>query len=166
MWRAAAGSDAGRAEAPEAPTQPMARALATTDVTMVRDETRIAPRRFEGRDCCTPGPILYIGEYRPDRTAHPWAEQIIWDLSDQSLGDPIGLVRQRVICPPSITICPSLLERAGMGVGATDIITILFTDLVRSTDALARLGEERAEELRHTHFGLLREAVAQHRAPR
>lgn len=63
----------------------------------------------------------------------------------------------------SVTIGPSLLERAGIVVGATDIVTILFTDLVRSTDTLARLGEEQAEELRHTHFGLLRDAVGGHR---
>ena len=47
--------------------------------------------------------------------------------------------------------------------GATDIITILFTDLVQSTGALARLGEERADELRQTHFTLLRDAIADHR---
>ena len=50
-----------------------------------------------------------------------------------------------------------------MAVGATDIVTILFTDLVQSTDTLARLGEEKAEELRRTYFGLLRDAVGSHR---
>ena len=67
-----------------------------------------------------------------------------------------------MVCPPSITIWPSLLERAGMGVGATDIITILFTDIVGSTEAVARLGEERAEQLRQTHFGVLREGIGEH----
>jgi hypothetical protein len=43
--------------------------------------------------------------------------------------------------------------------GTTGVVTILFTDLVGSTDLLARLGEERAEQLRQTHFSLLREAI-------
>jgi class 3 adenylate cyclase len=44
---------------------------------------------------------------------------------------------------------------------ATDagIVTFLFTDLVGSTDLLA-LGEEAAEEIRRTHFRILRDAVA------
>ncbi len=44
--------------------------------------------------------------------------------------------------------------------GTTGIVTILFTDLVGSTETLARLGEERAEELRQSHFSLLREAIS------
>ena len=40
-------------------------------------------------------------------------------------------------------------------------ITILFTDLVGSTVLLERLGDDKAEELRLTHFHLLREAVTQ-----
>jgi class 3 adenylate cyclase len=39
-------------------------------------------------------------------------------------------------------------------------VTLLFTDLVSSTELLGRLGETAAEEVRRTHFGLLREAVA------
>ena len=38
--------------------------------------------------------------------------------------------------------------------------TILFTDLVGSTGALARLVEERAEKLRQMHFSVLREAIS------
>jgi class 3 adenylate cyclase/DNA-binding NarL/FixJ family response regulator len=44
-----------------------------------------------------------------------------------------------------------------------EIVTLLFTDLVGSTDLLEELGEEGAEELRQTHFALLREAVGAHR---
>src|SRR3954447_20640915 len=40
--------------------------------------------------------------------------------------------------------------------------TLLFTDLVGSTDLLSRVGEERAEDLRRAHFSVLREAVAAH----
>jgi class 3 adenylate cyclase/tetratricopeptide (TPR) repeat protein len=43
----------------------------------------------------------------------------------------------------------------------TSIVTVLFTDLVQSTDALSRLGEGQAEALRQTHFALLREAIRQ-----
>lgn len=44
-----------------------------------------------------------------------------------------------------------------------EIVTLLFTDLVGSTDLLEELGEEGAEELRGTHFALLRDAVSAHR---
>ncbi|MGH9004310.1 MAG: adenylate/guanylate cyclase domain-containing protein, partial [Acidimicrobiia bacterium] len=44
-------------------------------------------------------------------------------------------------------------ERAGQ-------VTLLFTDLVASTELLARLGDDAAEEVRRLHFGALREAVA------
>ncbi len=40
------------------------------------------------------------------------------------------------------------------------VVAILFTDLVGSTEVLDRLGDDAAEELRRTHFSLLRGAVA------
>jgi tetratricopeptide (TPR) repeat protein len=40
-----------------------------------------------------------------------------------------------------------------------ETVTLLFTDLVRSTEMFARLGEDGTEELRRQHFGLLREAL-------
>jgi class 3 adenylate cyclase len=40
------------------------------------------------------------------------------------------------------------------------IVTLLFTDLVGSTELLERVGDDAAERVRRTHFGLLREAVA------
>ncbi|MGH2609051.1 MAG: ATP-binding protein, partial [Tepidiformaceae bacterium] len=39
-------------------------------------------------------------------------------------------------------------------------VTLLFTDLVGSTEILDQLGDDAAERLRRTHFRLLREAVA------
>jgi predicted ATPase/class 3 adenylate cyclase len=39
-------------------------------------------------------------------------------------------------------------------------VTLLFTDLVGSTELLHRLGDDEAEELRRIHFALLRQAVA------
>jgi class 3 adenylate cyclase len=45
-------------------------------------------------------------------------------------------------------------------VGTTELVTVLFTDLVGSTDALARLGEDAAEQLRQAHFSILREAIS------
>src|SRR3989442_8796182 len=41
-------------------------------------------------------------------------------------------------------------------------VTILFTDLVGSTELMQRLGDDQAEELRRVHFRLLRDAVAAH----
>jgi class 3 adenylate cyclase/tetratricopeptide (TPR) repeat protein len=42
------------------------------------------------------------------------------------------------------------------------VVTFLFTDLVSSTEFLARLGDEAAEGFRRSHFRMLREAVAAH----
>jgi tetratricopeptide (TPR) repeat protein len=42
------------------------------------------------------------------------------------------------------------------------VVTLVFTDLVGSTELLDRLGETGAEELRRIHFNLLRRAVAEH----
>ncbi len=39
------------------------------------------------------------------------------------------------------------------------VVVILFTDLVGSTELLARLGDDAAEDLRRVHFGLLRSAI-------
>src|SRR6476661_9353810 len=43
---------------------------------------------------------------------------------------------------------------------AAETITVVFTDLVGSTELLSRVGEARADELRREHFGLLRTAMA------
>jgi len=40
------------------------------------------------------------------------------------------------------------------------VVALLFTDLVRSTELLARLGDDAADELRRRHFAGLRQAVA------
>jgi class 3 adenylate cyclase/DNA-binding CsgD family transcriptional regulator/tetratricopeptide (TPR) repeat protein len=44
----------------------------------------------------------------------------------------------------------------------TSVVTILFTDLVASTETMERVGDERAEELRRAHFRLVRDAAASH----
>ncbi len=43
--------------------------------------------------------------------------------------------------------------------GGGEIVSVLFTDLVGSTQLLDRLGDDAAERVRLAHFGLLREAV-------
>jgi class 3 adenylate cyclase/tetratricopeptide (TPR) repeat protein len=45
---------------------------------------------------------------------------------------------------------------------ATETVTVLFTDLVGSTELSARLGPAEADEVRRVHFGLLRGPVAVH----
>ena len=42
------------------------------------------------------------------------------------------------------------------------VVFILFSDVVASTEVLNRFGDEAADELRREHFGLLRDAVADH----
>ena len=44
-----------------------------------------------------------------------------------------------------------------------DTATVLFTDLVGSTELRSRLGEESADELRHVHDALVRAAIEAHR---
>ncbi|MCA1846672.1 MAG: adenylate/guanylate cyclase domain-containing protein, partial [Actinobacteria bacterium] len=52
-------------------------------------------------------------------------------------------------------------ERASRA--AADIVTLLFTDLVGSTELLQRMGDDAAEEFRRLHFKLLRQVVAARR---
>jgi class 3 adenylate cyclase len=42
------------------------------------------------------------------------------------------------------------------------VVTILFTDLVGSTELFGRMGEGRADALRREHFAMLRAALAAH----
>ena len=41
-------------------------------------------------------------------------------------------------------------------------MTLLFTDLVGSTELLDELGDDEAERLRRVHFGLLRDVALSH----
>src|SRR5204863_7657335 len=45
---------------------------------------------------------------------------------------------------------------------ATGTVTLLFTDLVGSTELLDDLGDDRAEQLRRLHFALLRDVALSH----
>src|SRR3954467_670584 len=51
-------------------------------------------------------------------------------------------------------------SKGGLSVSSSVTATFVFTDLVDSTATAARLGPEAAEELRQTHFRLLRGAVS------
>jgi DNA-binding SARP family transcriptional activator len=53
------------------------------------------------------------------------------------------------------------LDRPAATTTPEGVVTILFTDLVGSTELLDRLGEEGGEALRRTHFSLLRRAVSE-----
>ncbi|MGH8972898.1 MAG: BTAD domain-containing putative transcriptional regulator [Acidimicrobiia bacterium] len=63
---------------------------------------------------------------------------------------------------PGATASDPLGPDAGKARAAEGVVTFLFTDLVGSTELLDELGEDGAEEARHAHFGLLRDAVAAH----
>src|SRR5437016_1014815 len=49
----------------------------------------------------------------------------------------------------------------GVGRRASGVVTLLFTDVVGSTEILDRLGDDAAEELHCRHFTLLRRALAE-----
>ena len=44
-----------------------------------------------------------------------------------------------------------------------EVLTVLFTDLVGSTSLLSELGDDAADDMRRSHFTLLRGAIADHR---
>ena len=46
--------------------------------------------------------------------------------------------------------------------GRTGTVTILFSDIVGSTEGLTRLGERKWDDVRRQHFSVLREALAEH----
>src|SRR2546428_1173075 len=50
----------------------------------------------------------------------------------------------------------------GLGPGRAETVTVMFTDMVGSTELSARLGPEPAEALRQTHSQQLRKAVSEH----
>jgi Adenylate cyclase, family 3 (some proteins contain HAMP domain) len=50
-------------------------------------------------------------------------------------------------------------ERPGRAASGAEIVILLFTDLVGSTELFQRLGDDAAEQVRRVHFRLLREAV-------
>jgi len=54
------------------------------------------------------------------------------------------------------------MTQPGGGLAAADIVTLLFTDVVGSTDLLQSLGDDPAEAVRRSHFRLLRDVVANH----
>ncbi len=64
--------------------------------------------------------------------------------------------------PPGAAVPPSEygLRRRGGQLGSSGLITILFTDLVGSTELASELGDAAADDLRREHFASLREAVA------
>jgi class 3 adenylate cyclase len=46
--------------------------------------------------------------------------------------------------------------------GRTGTVTVLFTDVVGSTDLLTRLGEREWNDVLRQHFAVLRTAIAEH----
>ena len=57
--------------------------------------------------------------------------------------------------PPPASPAPAARADGG-------VVTLLFTDLVGSTELLGQLGDDEAERLRRVHFGLLRDVAAAH----
>ena len=66
------------------------------------------------------------------------------------------------IAPSSVTRALVDELRAARPAPTSGTVTLLFTDLVGSTELLAKLGEDGAERLRRDHFGLLRDVALGH----
>ncbi|HEV3365150.1 MAG TPA: BTAD domain-containing putative transcriptional regulator, partial [Acidimicrobiia bacterium] len=101
--------------------------------------------------------------YRADRQAEALA---VYQQLRRTLGEELGLdpsaalrrlesaiLRQDPQLEWSAPVAPA--EVAG------GVTAFLFTDLERSTELLARLGDDAADELYRTHFSLLRQAVTE-----
>jgi class 3 adenylate cyclase len=105
--------------------------------------------------------ILAVLERGPMR-----ASELFEELDSPARDTDIGLdalVREGLVeaCEHGYRItatgAEALASRAGSGE-----ITILFTDVVGSTELFDRLGDDAAHELRRRHFALLRRAVRDH----
>ena len=87
--------------------------------------------------------------------------QTIDELLDEIDTDPTAMKCPSAWWSARLTAWCSLNESVRGGwVSSSVTATFVFTDLVDSTATAARLGPEAAEELRQTHFRLLRGAVA------
>jgi len=59
-------------------------------------------------------------------------------------------------------VAPAAAPAGPVAEPASTVVTLLFTDLVGSTELLGELGDDQAEQLRRVHFGLLRDVAAAH----
>ena len=64
--------------------------------------------------------------------------------------------------PPRAVTSPVVSVPAPSSSSAGAVVTLLFTDLVGSTELLGQLGDDEAERLRRVHFGLLRDVAIAH----
>src|SRR5437588_8355606 len=150
------------------------------------ETTRTCPRTpAEAKNRSTPSPLSVARNPPPERAtakagsgpggrsgsrrAHVWAQGPAMPLTvtPARRGEiPTG----SLLAPPlpfvtsSSWSWPRRSRRNGKNVGVRQggVVTLLFTDLVGSTELLAHLGDDDAEALRRTHFRLLRQAVTAH----
>jgi len=113
-------------------------------------------------------PVLLPGVREPfDPTLLPhflrtrtWVDYRRGHSSERALQDLIAAVKG-VPFGPSVAIEPQdgaqALPRPSAMAGT---VTLLFTDLVGSTELLERVGDDEAERLRRLHFGVLRDVLA------
>jgi len=121
-------------------------------------------RALGWRDCPTPGAVLIA--------LASLEEESLVEVAPRGRRDQYRItegggeaVRRRA----DVTVTPRA-GRARRGGAASrrpaghelEQVAILFTDVVRSTEMLDRLGDEAAHEIRRRHFELLREAVGAH----
>jgi DNA-binding SARP family transcriptional activator/tetratricopeptide (TPR) repeat protein len=76
------------------------------------------------------------------------------ELQGRILAQDPGLALEPAVASPKLVASAPV----GRGSGAS-LVTLLFTDLVGSTELLQELGDDAAEAVRRTHFRLLRDAV-------
>ena len=78
----------------------------------------------------------------------------------------IGSLSRRISgCEPS-TLAPAGRNRRRGALAVTETITVLFTDLVGSTEISYAISPDAADELLRAHFSVLRRAIAELRRRR
>src|SRR4051812_9968967 len=81
----------------------------------------------------------------------------------ESLREDAGDLADAAAAAPAAPVAPAAPPApAPPSPRPSGTVTLLFTDQVSSTETLQRLGDDEAERLRRTHFGLLREVSGAH----
>ena len=91
---------------------------------------------------------------RASTAGSSWSRCSSPSATRREVGSSRATKASRATTPPS---------RIGFVDQESDVLTVLFTDWSGSTSLLSSLGDDAADELRRSHFSLLRSAITAHR---
>ena len=89
--------------------------------------------------------------------------RIVPSQATRGLAESLRQVTAAAEPPTAVSATSRMIsDLASATTPADAIVTLLFTDLMGSTELLGRLGDDQAERLRRLHFGLLRTVATAH----